>query len=76
MIFLDCDDFRESFRNKMVIEFCVGEATNQWNLQMARMITQLWEMVQLVNIHSLFSTAEGDISRVYLRLEDYRMNCK
>lgn len=60
----------------MVIEFCVGEATNQWNLQMARMVTQLWEMVQLVNIHTAFNGAEGDISRVYLRLEDFRMNCK
>ena len=59
----------------MVIEFRVGEATNQWNLQMARMITQLWEMVQLVNIHTPYNGAEGDISRVYLRLEDFRMNC-
>ena len=60
----------------MVIQFCVGEATNKWNLQMARMITQLWEMVQLVNIHNMYNGAEGDISRVYLRLSDFRMNCE
>ena len=58
----------------MVIEFCVGDALNKWNIKMAKIITQLWEMVQLVNIHSMFDLAEGDISRVYLRLSDFRMS--
>ena len=60
----------------MVIEFCVGDALNQWNIKMAKLITQLWEMIQLVNIHAVFNPSEGDLSRVYLRLSDYRMSCK
>ena len=56
------------------MEFCLGEPTNRWNIHMAKMVTQLWEMIQLVNIHSVYNRAEGDLSRVYLRLSDYRMS--
>ena len=58
----------------MVIQFCVGEKTNRWNIQMARIIFLLWEIVQLHGINLEFEYAAGDLSRKHILLSDYRMS--
>ena len=60
----------------MNITFCQGSHENKWNLQIARIITIIWELCQLVNVNQKFDYAEGDLSRTYIRLTDYRLNCK
>ena len=60
----------------MVIAFGVGGPSSRWNIQMARIVVQLWEMCQLHNINLKFDMAEGDLSRKFIRLSDYRMSRK
>ena len=76
LFFLDCDEHREAFRQRLNIEFCVGSPEIKWNLHIARLIFQLWEMVQLHNINLDFDMGAGDLSRKYLLLSDYRLSCK
>ena len=67
---------RESFQHRMVIEFCPGSPDMVWNLQMARIMVQTWEFVQLHNINLPFDVSAGQFSRKYLLMSDYRMSCK
>ena len=70
------EEARNSFRQRMVIEFAVGSPTSRWNLQMARLVVQLWEVCQLHNVNLKFDASAGDLSRKFIRLSDYRMSCK
>ena len=67
---------RTSFLQQMVIQFSVGDKTCHWNLMMARIIFQLWEIVQLHAINLPFDMAGGDYSQKFIQLSDYRMSRK
>ena len=43
---------------------------------MAKIIFLLWETAQLNCINLPLDMAAGDLSRKYIKLSDYRMNCK
>ena len=74
--YIDCTESRTRFQKQLIISFGHGSHENKWNLQIAKIITLLWELCQLVNVNQSFDYAEGDLSRTYLRLEDYRLDCK